>query len=224
MCRHAFQLGTALAAALLILGCNADLTDRAGVQNAPEAATAKKRIAPPDPAQTKPDAVAPRQAKARELLAAGNAALIANRLADAAGLFQDALELAPDLTEAAEQLKSAQELLCAAREHSALSRLARHNRIRRQMADLDIEKALGKSNELLARANRVEDFEASANAAQVAMDILVTNRELYTPKSYRDRLGHIHRHHRYILDRQGEWERFIRNRRERWIRAGECLQ
>lgn len=196
---------TALAAALLILGCNADLTDRAGVQNAPEAATQKKQTPGEDPGRSMLDAVAARQAKARELLAAGKAALIANKPAEAAGLFRKALELAPDLTEASQQLEFAQGMLGADRD--PVTRLERRNRIRRQMADLDMEKALRKSSELLARARKVEDFQASANAAQVAMDILVTNKALYTPKSYRDWRVKIERQLEYVPTQQKKWER-----------------
>ncbi|MBL7133715.1 MAG: hypothetical protein ISS78_06425 [Phycisphaerae bacterium] len=161
---------------------------------------------PKDAVQRMLDAVAARQVKARELLAAGKAALSAEP-AKAAELFRKALELVPDLAEAKKQLKFAEGLLGSDKEPAAVTRLEQRRLIARKRADLEIDKALGNSNEILARAKKPEDFQASANAAQVAMDILATNKELYTPKGYRDKRALIENQLKFAAMKQAEWER-----------------
>ncbi|KKK99101.1 hypothetical protein LCGC14_2636120, partial [marine sediment metagenome] len=114
-------------------------------------------------------AVAARQEKARKLLAQAKVALDANKPADARTLLQQALGLDPDLEEAQKHLKFAEGLLGIDDEAGALTHLARRTRVARQLNDLEIDKALGRSNEYLARSVKAEDFKAALNGTRIAM-------------------------------------------------------
>ncbi len=162
---------------------------------------------PVDPVKRMLDAVAARQAKAQDLVRAGKAALGANKPAEAAVLFRKALSLIPDHAEAKNQLKFAEGMLGSDEDAPAVTRLERRRQVARQQTNLEIDKALGKSNELLSRANKLADFKASANAAEVAIDILATNKDLYTPTSYRDKRAKIERQLKYIATQQEKWEK-----------------
>ncbi len=85
------------------------------------------------------------------------------------------------------------------------TRLERRRRIAPQQTNLEINKALSNSNELLTRAKRSEDFEASADSAQAAMDILVANMERYTPKSSDTKRAKIEGQIKYVAMQHEKW-------------------
>ncbi|MCE5326497.1 MAG: hypothetical protein LLG01_08780 [Planctomycetaceae bacterium] len=148
-----------------------------------------------------------RAVKARELLAQAKAVLEAKKPAQARKLLVQALELDPSLAEAKTQLQFTQGLLGETNDAGPVGSLADRVRVARQLNDVEIDAALGRSNERLARAKDAEDFKAALNEAQVAMDRLTGNRDLYSRKEFNDKRTMIENQMRFIQMRQSEWVR-----------------
>ncbi len=92
-------------------------------------------------------------------------------------------------------------------ESGALTALQQRRQIQRQRADVEYDKALKRSFDSLIRAQTAEDFEASANALHVAENIVESNKNLYIPSEYRDRLVEISELLNGVELRREEWER-----------------
>ncbi|MCE5277633.1 MAG: hypothetical protein ABFD92_01845 [Planctomycetaceae bacterium] len=146
-----------------------------------------------------------RAAKARELFTEAKASLEANKPDQARKLLVQALELDPSMTEAKAQLQFTQNLTGQTPPSGPVGSLADRIRVARQLNDVEIDAALGRSNELLARAKDAEDFKTALNEAQVAMDRLTSNRDLYSRKEFNDKRTVIENQIRFIQMRQNEW-------------------
>jgi len=151
--------------------------------------------------------MAARRRKAQELIALGRKALDDRQPERAVFYFQRALALAPEDPVAKRQLNYARQMTATVGESGILSRLERNQRIARQAADLEFDKAMKRAYELLARADSTADFDAAAAAAQVAKNVVETNKGLYSERDYRERLVKVQEQLRHIGNKRDEWER-----------------
>lgn len=140
------------------------------------------------------------------LLAQGRDAMNKNQPDKAARYFQRALELEPDNEIARRQLDYARRQTAAPAETGILSKYIQQQRIARQIAETDIAGALRRSMELMVKPEKKEDFEAAAQAAQVAKGILQNNKRLFPSTQYREKLGKIENQLRWISDKREAWE------------------
>lgn len=146
-----------------------------------------------------------RRKKFQLLMARGKAALKVRRGREAAVYFEQALKIIPGNEDAMLQLAYARRLTETTGGQSAVSELERMNRVAQQAASLDFEKAMRRSLETLATADKAIDFDKASEDAQVALNVLNTNRVYYGPDAYREKLQKVKDRLRYISMRKDEW-------------------
>ena len=142
---------------------------------------------------------------ADELVTMGKEAIQANQAERAIGYFQRALAQDPNNLEAQQQLNVAREMTATQGEGGILSRLEANRRIARQSADVEYDKSLTRSYEVLARAEAGADFDAAADAARVARNILETNKGLYSEAEYSERLARVNDQVSLVESRREQW-------------------
>ncbi len=146
-----------------------------------------------------------RRAKANQLVEQGKQALAAGDANQAAMRFQQALTLVPEMKEASDLLRQAQARIT---DHGgALTVLEQTRRIKRQQADVEFDKALRKASETLLSAASSADFEAAAESARLAENIIQANKGLYGEGEYRDRIAQVQARLEGIAQRKDDWER-----------------
>ena len=186
---------------------------------APEAATAPAvAIAP----ATQPAATAPaeaetarifsdvlaRRSQANRLVSDGKAAMADNQLEAAIRDFQQALALVPEMEEAKQLRAQAQELLAATGGQAGpLSVLEQKRRVRKQQSDVEFDKALARSAELLLGAKSGSDFDNAADSARVGRNVVQANKDLYGAAEYRDRLLEVENRLEGLQQRRADWEK-----------------
>jgi type II secretory pathway component GspD/PulD (secretin) len=147
--------------------------------------------------------------QAKKAHAAGVEALDAGRYEEAAEHFEKALELAPGRTESLEGLKRAMRLSGVHREGKELTaRVIQDNKVRWQAALTQIDTAVKRALELVAKKDRVSgDFEAAESACRVAENILRRAKPYAPAAAYRDKLEEIQQRRRYVRQERQAWER-----------------
>jgi len=177
-----------------------------------------------------------RRARISQTLSRARQAMAENRPDEAALWFKQVLALDPDNAEARQALEQlagpvsaseapaestaaavaplvppaappAPSAPAPAPKSGALTALQQRRRIQRQRADVEYDKALRRCSDTLIRAESVEDFEAAADALRVAENIVESNRDLYGPAVYRERLAKISELMNSVQLRREEWER-----------------
>jgi len=146
-----------------------------------------------------------RRAKANQLLEQGKKALAEGNADQAARCFQQALDLVPQMQEATDLLQQAQAL--TGEQGGALSVLEQKRRIRRQQADVEFDKDLRRSSEQLLSASSAADFDAAAESARLAENMIQANKNLYAEGEYRERLTEVETRLSGIAQRRDDWDR-----------------
>jgi len=146
-----------------------------------------------------------RSDKARQLVAMGQQALDQGQPERAAGYFQRALALDPGNAVAKRQLGRAQGMTATSGDAGILGRLETSRRIARQAADVEFERAMTRSQELLGTADRGADFDRSEDAARLARNILETNKSLYSEREYRERLIRADDQVKHVQVKREQW-------------------
>ena len=90
-----------------------------------------------------------------------------------------------------------------------LTRLQEQMRIAKQLANVEFEKAMAKSQEALAGTLSRETFESAINMARTAKSILEQNKRLYSSREYREKLARAEDQLTYIEMRRKDWEQGI---------------
>ncbi|MCK4275633.1 MAG: hypothetical protein KAX78_03910 [Phycisphaerae bacterium] len=90
-----------------------------------------------------------------------------------------------------------------------LTRLQEQMRIAKQLANVEFEKAMAKSQEALAGTLSRETFESAINMARTAKSILEQNKRLYSSREYREKLARVEDQLTYIEMRRKDWEQGI---------------
>lgn len=173
---------------------------------APTEKSVAKKAPPAKPARTIPSDQA-QKIKVDMLAAQGRDALNKNQADKAIRYFSRALELDPENDVVRRQLEYARRQTARPSTTGILSDYMRQQQIAKQIAETDINAALRRSMELMARPSRKEDFEAAAQAATVAKGILQNNKRLFTTTQYRERLGKIENQIKWVNDKRQGWER-----------------
>ena len=169
-----------------------------------------QKSAPAKPAVSSASEITPSQAhriKVDMLTAQGKDAMNKNQPDKASRYFQRALEMDPENEAVRRQLDYARRQTAVPGETGILSKYVQQQRIARQITETDIAGALRRSMELMAKPSQKEDFEAAAQAAQVAKSILQNNKRLFTTTQYRERLGKIENQIKWVGDKRDAWER-----------------
>lgn len=171
-----------------------------------------------------PPAVPDRRTRADALLAEGKQALAANDSAGAAIKFEQALTLEPELEEARELLTQAKAQMGPPA--GPLTVLEQKRQIKRQQTDVEFDTALKRASDLLLTAGSAADFDAAADAARMAENVIQANKDLYATGEYRDRLAEVARRLDGIQARRSEWDRDqVRTQLEQMAQAeGERVQ
>lgn len=201
-------------------------SDIPSIEAPKQAKTAEAKPADPKPAESvvqktpekTPEAtppavelgITPSQAhriKVDMLTAQGKDAMNKNQPDKASRYFQRALEMDPENEAVRRQLDYARRQTAVPGETGILSKYVQQQRIAKQITETDIAGALRRSMELMAKPSQKEDFDAAAQAAQVAKSILQNNKRLFTTTQYRERLGKIENQIKWVGDKRDAWER-----------------
>ncbi len=166
---------------------------------------AQNSSAPASSSQITPDQA--HDIKVDMLIAQGKDAVNKNQPDKAVRYFQRALEMDPENEVIRRQLDYARRQTAQPAETGILSKYVQQQRIAKQIAETDIAGALRRSMELMAKPAQKEDFDAAAQAAQVAKSILQNNKRLFTTTQYRERLGKIENQIKWVGDKREAWER-----------------
>ncbi len=149
-----------------------------------------------------------RRSQANRLVSDGKAALAEGNAETAVRNFQQALAMVPEMEEAKSLLQQAQAQLSAnGGEAGPLSVLEQKRRVKRQQSDVEFDKAMARSAELLLGAKNTSDFDNAADAARVGQNAVVANKNLYGASEYNDRMLDVEKRLEGIQKRRQDWER-----------------
>ncbi len=151
--------------------------------------------------------LATRRKLVQALIAKGRKAMEENQPKTATGYFQRALAQDPDNEQARRLLDAARRKTATYGTGGILSVFEESTIIAKQASDVDFEKALTRSSELLGRAKSKADFDAAADAAQSAQSVLNTSKSYYTDQEYRERLVRVESQQDRIARQHEEWVR-----------------
>jgi general secretion pathway protein D len=143
-----------------------------------------------------------RQQRVDELLASGQQALDQDQPERAVGYFQRALALDPNNEVAKRQLTYAGSLQSAATpaagatgatagSSSIIGRMEQRRQIAKQAANVEFDKAIQRSQELLGTADSATAFDSAEAAARSGRSVVETYRDLYTEREYREKLAEV---------------------------------
>jgi len=148
-----------------------------------------------------------RRSKAQQRIAEGQEALDQNQPERAAGYFLRALALDPDNEQAKRLLNRARGMTATEPREGILERMENQRLIARQVADVEFDKLLKNSQELLGRADSPAEFDGASRAAGSARGVLETNRALYSDAEFRQRLTRVEQQLDHIDIKRDEWNR-----------------
>jgi len=129
-----------------------------------------------------------RQAKVKDLIVKGQKALDQNQAERATGYFERALALSPDNAQARRQLNYARSMISTVGGSGIISRMERRRRIARQAADVEFDKAIQQSSDILATADSAAAFDNAEATAMSGRNVLDTYKDLYTEREYNQKL------------------------------------
>ncbi len=151
--------------------------------------------------------VARRHAKARDLLITGKKAMDNNQPERAVALFERALVLQPDLSEAQRLLEHARQLTASPKGEGILTRLQENLRVSKQMAQLEYDKTMARSQEALAGADSAEEFDSAENFARSAETVAEKNKRYFPDREYRELLRKVQAQLKHISLKRDDWQR-----------------
>ncbi|MDD3948459.1 MAG: hypothetical protein PHT43_03225 [Anaerolineaceae bacterium] len=158
-------------------------------------------------AQTKDNAGDSRDAlKAQMLVVKGDEALRMDQPENAVGYYERAAKLNPNDTTIQQKLSDAREMTATSAGSSSLLNDVMNRRIvAKQMASHDIQKAINRSMELMAKPQDSKDFDTALQAAKIAQNILDQNKGYFTSEEYRAKSADINRQITWIESKRREW-------------------
>ncbi|MFP3937535.1 MAG: hypothetical protein ACLFVW_04270 [Phycisphaerae bacterium] len=95
-----------------------------------------------------------------------------------------------------------------------VSRLQRQRSLAKQKADLEFKKALRRSNEMLP-ADSAAEFDSAEEHARVARSVVESNKSLFTPEQYRERIERAEDQLSYVRKQRDEWAKQQARQRQR---------
>ncbi|MHC4983261.1 MAG: hypothetical protein ACYTF6_08860, partial [Planctomycetota bacterium] len=180
----------------------------------PEPAAEKPPTAPPTepvPEPAEEDVIARLQAerdkKAKQCLEMGKKALAANQFAKAVDYLGRALKLDPDNVEAKHLYETARKRLAVTGEPSILSSFEETIQVGHQIAQLELDKKMKQSRELLEAAESAEQFDEVIKLAGLARLTLENNESFFEADDYRDQMLRIDQYLKWAAMRKEKWQR-----------------
>ncbi len=177
------------------------------------ATTCVALAATPKPA---PKVEAAKKIQVEMLLAKGQDALTRDQNQKAVLAFQEALALDTSNDFAKRQLviarqlnassASADTLAMPADNGSVLSDYEKQRRIAKQLAVHDVNEAMRRSMELMAKPDTTDAFNQATQAAKVAKNILQNKKRLFTTSEFRDRMAKIEDQITWIETKRDTWQ------------------
>ena len=128
----------------------------------------------------------------------------------AATCYQNALEAKPGDEKAQDSLQSARIFTARSTSSGLLQNIRDGQKIRRQMADHDMRKAIARANELMAvpaDTQNEKNFDAADQAMQTAKNILENKKNSFPESEYKTRLATINEKIDWIEKRRDVWNR-----------------
>jgi len=93
--------------------------------------------------------------------------------------------------------------------YDILNRLQQKRRIAKQVANVEFENAMSKSQDALAGELSREAFDKAASMARTAKNILEQNKRLYSSSEYQQKLARCEDQLKYIELRRNEWQKAL---------------
>jgi len=146
-----------------------------------------------------------RQLKVEELLVNGQEALDQNQADRAVGYFERALALSPENEQARKQLDYARGMVTTVGEAGIISRMERRRLIAKQAADVEFEKTIKHSQELLAAADSGAAFDSAEAAARSGGNVLDTYKDLYTEREYQQKQVEVDNQLKLVGMKRDQW-------------------
>ncbi len=145
--------------------------------------------------------------RAKDAVDKGNAALDNDQIARAISHFEQAVKIAPEYEPAVVRLEYARSLVGQAGGLSAITRLERKNRIRRQRNDVRYAEAMKRSYEAMQAPRRAEDFARAKDQVSYAKTLIETSKAIYSDSEYRKLKIEMDDRLVYINMAQAKWNK-----------------
>jgi len=151
--------------------------------------------------------MADRRKKAMELVALGDQAMDAEKPDEAVKYYSQAADIEPDNVIITRKLNSARQITGTSGSAGLLSQYHQQRIVAQRATVVDFEKQMKRSQEVLAGADRKQDFEEAEQAAKAALNILESGKSLFTEREFRERRLRVEKQEEFIAARLQEWER-----------------